>query len=170
MQQIFEIMPNTMKKSNRREIREKVLQVLYAYEFNGEGLTLLINEILSDVNVESDIAFAKQLINRVVANRNDLDNQIRARVENWEMERIALIDRILLRIGIAELFYFQEIPPKVSINEVIDIAKDYSTANSGKFINGILDAILSDLKKEGMLNKSGRGLIEESLPKKSNDE
>lgn len=163
-------MPNTMKKSNRREIREKVLQVLYAYEFNGEGLTHLTNEILSDVNVESDIAFAKQLINRVVANRNDLDNQIRARVENWEMERIALIDRILLRIGIAELFYFQEIPPKVSINEVIDIAKDYSTANSGKFINGILDAILSDLKKEGMLNKSGRGLIEESLPKKSNDE
>jgi N utilization substance protein B len=170
VQQIFEIMPNTMKKSNRREIREKVLQVLYAYEFNGEGLTLLTNEILSDVNVESDIAFAKQLINRVVANRNDLDNQIRTRVENWEMERIALIDRILLRIGIAELFYFQEIPPKVSINEVIDIAKDYSTANSGKFINGILDAILSDLKKEGMLNKSGRGLIEESLPKKSNDE
>jgi transcription antitermination protein NusB len=168
--QIFEIMPNTMKKSNRREIREKVLQVLYAYEFNGEGLTRLTSEILSDISLESDITFAKQLIDRVVANKNELDTQIRARVENWEMERIALIDRILLRIGIAELFYFQEIPPKVSINEVIDIAKDYSTANSGKFINGILDAILSDLKKDGTLNKSGRGLIEESLPKKSNDE
>lgn len=166
----FEILLKTMKKSNRREIREKVLQVLYAYEFNGEGLTVLTNGILSDVSTESDILFAKQLINRVVANRKELDDQIRLRVENWEMERIALIDRILLRIGMAEIFYFQEIPPKVSINEVIDIAKDYSTANSGKFINGILDAILSDLKKDGTLNKSGRGLIEESLPKKSEEE
>ncbi|PKL83405.1 MAG: transcription antitermination factor NusB [Ignavibacteriae bacterium HGW-Ignavibacteriae-3] len=156
-----------MKKSNRREIREKVLQVLYAYEFNGEGLTVLTNGILSDVSNENDINFAKQLINKVVGSRKVLDDLIRTRVENWEMERIALIDRILIRIGIAELYFFPEIPPKVSINEVIDIAKDYSTANSGKFINGILDAILSDLKKEGTLNKSGRGLIEESLPKKS---
>ncbi len=159
-----------MKKSNRREIREKVLQVLYAYEFNGEGLTLLTNGILADVTAENDINFAKQLIDRVVGNRKELDERIKERVENWEMERIALIDRILLRIGISELFYFPEIPPKVSINEVIDIAKDYSTANSSKFINGILDAILSDLKKDGKLNKSGRGLIEESLPKKSSNE
>ena len=95
---------------------------------------------------------------------------IKEKVENWEMERIALIDRILLKIGIVEILYFPEIPPKVSINEVIEIAKDYSTLNSGKFINGILDAILSEAKKEGRLNKSGRGLIEESLPKKSDED
>jgi N utilization substance protein B len=91
---------------------------------------------------------------------------IREKVNNWEMERIALIDRILLRIAIAELLYFPDIPPKVSINEAIEIAKEYSTAKSGKFINGVLDAILTDLKQSGKLNKSGRGLIEESLPKK----
>jgi len=158
-----------MKKSNRRELREKVLQVLYASEFNGEGLTSLTEGILTDVNSEIDRKFAKQLINNVVANKNLLDELIREKVENWEMERIALIDRILLKIGIAEMFYFPDIPPKVSINEVIEIAKDYSTSNSGKFINGILDAILSDLKNTGKLNKSGRGLIEESLPKKSNE-
>lgn len=156
-----------VKKSNRRELREKVLQVLYAYEFNGEGLTSLTEGILSDVASEIDRNFAKQLINQVVANQNMLDQMIRERLANWEMDRIALIDRILLKIGIAEIFYFQDIPPKVSINEVIEIAKDYSTSNSGKFINGILDAILSDLKKSGTLKKSGRGLIEESLPKKS---
>ena len=155
-----------MRKSNRRELREKVLQVLYAYVFNGEGLTNLTEGILTDVSSVSDASFAKQLINRVVANQNVLDDEIRARAANWEMERIALIDRLLLRIGITELYYFPDIPPKVSINEVIEIAKDYSTSNSGKFINGILDAILSDLKKSGKLNKSGRGLIEESLPKK----
>jgi transcription antitermination protein NusB len=159
-----------VKKSNRRELREKVLQVLYAYEFNGEGLTSLTNGILSDVTSEVDKDFARQLINHVVANQNMLDEIIRERLANWEMDRIALIDRILLKIGIAEIFYFQDIPPKVSINEVIEIAKDYSTSNSGKFINGILDAILSDLKTSGKLKKSGRGLIEESLPKKSSED
>ena len=72
-------------------------------------------------------------------------------------------------VQIAEIFFFQEIPPKVSINEVIEIAKDYSTSNSGKFINGILDAILSDLKKSGKLKKTGRGLIEESFPKTADE-
>lgn len=154
-------------KTNRRLIREKVLQVLYAYELNGEGLTVLMNGILSDIPNEAEVTFAKQLINKVAANKNILDQEIQSRVENWEMDRIALIDRLLLRMGISEIYYFPDIPPKVSINEVIEIAKDYSTSNSGKFINGILDAILSEMKESGKLNKSGRGLIDESLPKKS---
>ncbi len=158
-----------VRKSNRRELREKVLQVLYAYEFNGEGLTSLTEGILTDVSLEVDRNFAKQLINHVVANQKMLNEIIRERLANWEMDRVALIDRILLKIGIAEIFFFQEIPPKVSINEVIEIAKDYSTSNSGKFINGILDAILSDLKKSGKLKKTGRGLIEESFPKTADE-
>ena len=158
-----------VRKSNRRELREKVLQVLYAYEFNGEGLTSLTDGILTDVTSEVDRNFAKQLINHVVANQKMLNEIIKERLANWEMDRVALIDRILLKIGIAEIFFFQEIPPKVSINEVIEIAKDYSTSNSGKFINGILDAILSDLKKSGKLKKTGRGLIEESFPKTADE-
>lgn len=156
-----------MKKTNRRELREKVLQVLYAYEFNGDGLTYLTNGILTDVTQEIDLQFAKNLINRVVANKDKLDQEIKDRVANWEMERIATIDRILLRVGIAELFYFPDIPPKVSINEVIEIAKNYSTSNSGKFINGILDSLLNDLKSSGTLNKTGRGLVDQTIIKKS---
>ena len=76
-------------------------------------------------------------------------------------------DKILLKMCITEILYFPDIPPKVSINEVIDMAKEYSTSNSGKFINGILDAILSDLKKEGNLKKTGRGLIDETPSSKS---
>lgn len=159
-----------MKKSNRRVLREKALQALYAYELNGEGLTMLVDGILADLTSQADINFAKQLINKVVASTKELDEKIQERVANWEMDRIALIDRILLRIGISELLYFPDIPPKVTINEVIEIAKDYSTSNSNKFINGILDAILSELKKSGQLNKTGRGLIEESLPKKTQQE
>lgn len=155
-----------IKKSNRRLLRERALQVLYAYELNGEGLTNLTKGILSDLSVQSDIDFAKQLIDSVVADTKNLDSIIQEKVSNWEMDRIALIDRILLRIGISELMNFPDIPPKVTINEVIEIAKDYSTSNSNKFINGILDAVLSDLKNSGKLNKTGRGLIDQSLAKK----
>ncbi len=141
------------------------MQILYAYELNGEGLTNLTNGILADVESEEDRKFSESLVTKVVANKKLLDERIKERVANWEMDRIALIDKILLRIGIAELLFYPDIPPKVSINEVIEIAKEYSTSNSGKFINGILDAILNSLKDSGKLNKTGRGLIDESLPK-----
>ena len=133
---------------------------------NGSGLQMLIDGILSDIPDKNDRAFSEALVNKVIANRSELNDKIAERVANWEMDRIALIDRILLRIGIAELIYFPDIPPKVSINEVIEIAKDYSTSNSGKFINGILDAILNDLKKNGKLKKAGRGLIDQTVAKK----
>ncbi|MBM4172034.1 MAG: transcription antitermination factor NusB [Ignavibacteria bacterium] len=155
-----------MKKSNRRLLRERALQVLYAYELNGEGLTRLTDAILTDLVSEIDINFATNLINTVVANLKFLDEKIKNKVSNWEMDRIALIDRILLRIGISELYYCPDIPPKVTINEVIEIAKDYSTSNSNKFINGILDAVLLDLKNSGTLNKTGRGLIDQSFQHK----
>ena len=149
----------------RRIVREKVLQILYAFEMNKESLQLLTNGVLSDVEDKADKEFAENLVNRVLIHAKDLDIKIKERVDNWELGRIALIDRILLRIGLCELYYFPEIPPKVSINEVIEIAKEYSTAGSGKFINGILDAVLSELKESGNLNKTGRGLLEETIAK-----
>ena len=150
-------------KSKRRIVREKVLQLLYAYEMNKDAFEPLSLEIFSEITDESDREFAKELIRKVLANIDDLDKKIASRVTNWEMSRIALIDKLLLRMGICEILYFPDIPPKVSINESIEIAKDYSTAGSGKFINGILDAILAEEKNEGRLNKSGRGLVDESI-------
>ena len=152
-----------INKSKRRIVREKVLQILYAFEMNRESLQPLSLEILKDVTDETDKAFAEELIQKVLSNIEDLDKRIMQRVTNWEMNRIALIDKILLRIGICELLYFPDIPPKVSINESIEIAKNFSTAGSAKFINGILDAVLAEEKKEGKLNKTGRGLVEESI-------
>lgn len=154
------------KKHTRRTLREKVLQILYAYEMNGEGLSTLTEGIIADLEEETDKEFCRQLVNKVVANKKILDEKIGERVDNWEMNRIALIDKVLLRIGISELLYFPDIPPKVSINEVIEIAKNYSTPNSGKFINGILDTILSGLRESGTLVKSGRGLLDEAISKK----
>jgi len=149
----------------RRIVREKVLQVLYAFELNSESLQLMIDGILADLNDPVDKKFANELVNQVIIHHKELDLRIKERVDNWEMGRIALIDKILLRIGICELFYFSEIPPKVTINECIEIAKIYSTAGSGKFINGILDAILNEMKVTGKLLKTGRGLVEETISK-----
>lgn len=149
----------------RRIVREKVLQILYAYEINNENLTGLIDSILADVTEENERKFGQDLVNRVLINKKSLDDKIQKRVNNWEMGRIALIDKLLLRMAMCELLHFPDIPPKVSINEVIEIAKVFSTAGSGKFINGILDAILIEEKTAGTLNKKGRGLVEESVKK-----
>lgn len=154
----------------RRLVREKVLQFLYAYEMNKDNPDELKKHLLSDIKDEADKEFAKDLINKTIVNKKELDDRIIEKVTNWEMNRIALIDKILLRIGITELLYFPDIPPKVSINEVIEIAKIYSTSGSGKFINGILDSILNDEKAAGRLNKTGRGLVEDSISKNPHHE
>lgn len=154
----------------RRLVREKVLQFLYAYEMNKDNPEEMRKELLSEIQDETDREFADNLINRSIINKNQLDNRIIEKVTNWEMNRIALIDKILLRIGLTEILFFPDIPPKVSINEVIEIAKIYSTAGSGKFINGILDAILNDEKSAGTLNKTGRGLVDESISKTSDQD
>lgn len=149
----------------RRIVREKVLQVLYAYEINNENLHALTQSLLAEVEDENLINFGKDLINRVLIHKNEFDKKIKERVSNWEMDRIALIDRILLRMALCEILFFPDIPPKVSINEAIEIAKNFSTAGSGKFINGILDAILIEERSSGRLSKTGRGLVDETISK-----
>jgi len=153
------------KKYSRRFLREKVLQILYAFEMNGEGLQNITEGILTEVENDEDKDFCRKLTNKIVANRKELDAIIGEKISNWEVERIAVIDRLLLRMGMTEILYFPDIPPKVSINEVIEISKNYSTSNSGKFLNGILDNMLIELKTEGRLSKAGRGLLEETLKK-----
>ncbi len=146
--------------SKRREVRIKVMQVLYASEIAQEPLEKIKGDLLTDINDEDGKNFSSELIDRVSQNIPMLDEFIVKKVENWEFERIAIVDKIILRMGIAELLYFPDIPPKVSINEAIDIAKDFCTKNSGKFVNGVLDAVLDELKKDNKLNKSGRGLLD----------
>ncbi len=149
----------------RRIVREKVLQILYAYEMNDKSMEMLRDDLFSEVKEKADREFGDKLLREVIRHIPELDEKIRGKVNNWELDRIALVDKTLLRMGICELLYFEDIPPKVSINETIEIAKTYSTAGSGKFINGILDAELSELKKTGKLHKVGRGLIEGNIAK-----
>ena len=147
----------------RRIVREKVLQALYAYEISKEPISHVAEDVLSGLKKhKNDFEFARDLLTTVVQHKNELDKFINAKTANWQFDRIAVIDMLLLRIGICEFLYFPDIPPKVTINEAIEIAKIFSTEKSGQFINGILDAVLDELRTSGELKKTGRGLLTES--------
>jgi len=145
---------------SRRKLREKVLQILYAYELSNDSLDIMFDDLLQDVEDEEAKEFVKSLTLLTIKHRDEYDEMIRQVVKNWEIDRIAVIDRLLIRMATCEMLHFPEIPTKVSINEVIEIAKRYSTDQSDKFINGVLDAILKRLKQENRIQKKGRGLIE----------
>jgi transcription antitermination protein NusB len=98
--------------------------------------------------------FAMQLLKTTIERREQLQEMVKPKLRNWEAERIALLDMILLEMGICEFLYFDTIPPKVTINEYIDLAKAYSTPQSGQFVNGILDNVRKDLETSGKLHKS----------------
>ncbi len=106
------------------------------------------------------ISFARELFHHVVDDKQEFDELIKSRVANWEYDRIALIDKIIIRIAICEFVHFEDIPTKVSIDEAIELAKKFSTEQSGRFVNGIVDAVLIDLQKQNKVLKRGRGLDE----------
>ncbi|WP_290793219.1 transcription antitermination factor NusB [Flavihumibacter sp. UBA7668] len=97
--------------------------------------------------------FAKSLLNAVIDKRDITLDMIKPKLKNWDPERIATLDMILMQMGLCELLYFETIPPKVTINEYIDLAKEYSTPQSGQFVNGILDNIHKDLVRDNKLHK-----------------
>lgn len=126
----------------RREAREWALKALYAYELSGNSIQLVLEQILPVAESERHLHFLQELVQETISRRDWIDSSIKEYVEKWELDRIAVIDRMILRLAICEIFFFPDIPPKVTINEAIEIAKKYSTEKSGKFVNGVLDAIL----------------------------
>lgn len=106
-----------------------------------------------------DEEFVLELFRKVMLNHTNFEKEISDKTPNWEIERIADIDMILMKMAICEFLNFSSIPVRVTINEYIEIAKDYSTNKSSYFINGVLDKISKDLFKEKRLVKIGRGLL-----------
>ncbi len=107
---------------------------------------------------EDDKNFVRQLFVKTIVNNPEYEAAISERTRNWEIERIALMDIIILKMALAELVNFPNIPVKVSINEYIDISKEFSTPKSKQFVNGVLDKLALDYKEQGKIVKSGRGL------------
>lgn len=145
----------------RRKARELALQVLYGREISNNPIDMALEYVSQEAGGDEEIAgFAKDLILKTLKNQDALDENVAAVVEHWEFERIALIDRLILRIALCELLHFEIIPPKVTINEAIELAKEYSTAQSGRFVNGILDSLFKKLSTENKIKKRGRGLVQ----------
>jgi len=157
----------------RREARERAVQFLFQYDLNPpENLDAALAQFWDSqrnaaIAEEKGAAtwgqpvelppptadeaatrlFAEPLIRGVVEHRDQLDEQIRKYAKNWELHRIAAVDRNILRLAIYEMLHREDIPPVVSINEAVDIAKKFSTQDSGKFVNGILDKVKSELMR-----------------------
>lgn len=179
-------------KGSRRLAREKVLQILNAFEVSDTPWPQLfphifgrkfnfddenqhakkspkaeettgkylkpdeIYELEADIPinwVEDDVRFATRLIELAVENRSYYDSVIEQHAKNWDVDRLATIDKILIYMAATELIHFPDIPVRVTMNEVIDIAKKYSTDKSGVFLNGLLEAFINILREKNTLNK-----------------
>ena len=147
--------------SGLRRAREFALQACYAHELSGNPPEQIVGEVINTQDEAGAVLeFAAALFRRTVAENSFFDMLIRRKAVNWEFNRIAIMDKLILRLALSEFLYFPDIPPKVTIDEAIEIAKKFSTEKSGRFVNGILDAVLIDLRQEGRLQKKGRGLSE----------
>jgi transcription antitermination protein NusB len=133
--------------SNWDDDGEMVVQLLCGY-LQKPG-SLHFNQMLS----ADKAGFAKSLLEAVLEKSEHLQTLIIPKLKNWDPERIAQLDMIMMKMGVAEFLYFETIPPKVTINEYIDLAKEYSTQQSGQFVNGILDNIHKDLVQQGKMEK-----------------
>jgi N utilization substance protein B len=133
--------------SNWDDDGELIVQLLMAY-IQKPGIYDFKNLMTPDKQ-----AFAKNLLQTVLDKEEHLQSLIIPKLKNWDAERIALLDMVLMKMGVAEFLYFETIPPKVTINEYIDLAKDYSTQQSGQFVNGILDNIHKELVQQGKMQK-----------------
>jgi N utilization substance protein B len=107
-----------------------------------------------------DKSFMIELFRKTILNNQNYEKLIGEKTQNWEIERIAMMDVLLMKMAIAEILNFSNIPTKVSLNEYIELSKNYSTPKSRIFVNGILDKLLADFKEKGELKKTGRGLME----------
>ena len=132
----------------RRKAREATMQALYALEINN-GYPQDVLELCDDSfnNSENDI-YTRELFNCVVEKQSWADDLISQCLENWEYGRVAILDKILLRMGVSEIYHIDDVPPKVSISEMVEIAKVYSTEESSSFVNGILDTIYKNYSEK----------------------
>ncbi len=133
--------------SHRRKAREVALKVLYSLDVINQDVERTIGLFWANFDAPDDArAFSSLLIEGTWQKRDYLDELISRHSENWSLSRMARVDRNILRMAVYELLFCNDIPPKVTLNEAIDLGKIYGSENSGSFINGILDALYADMR------------------------
>lgn len=132
--------------------------VLNFLKIVSEKATFKLKKLTEAIEEENEFAF--KLFEFTIANKAMLDEEIKPLLTNWDPERLAFTDSIIMRMALAEFLFFHEVPVKVTINEYLEIAKTYSTPKSSEFINGVLDKLLKELRESNRLLKTGKGVIE----------
>lgn len=185
--EIFPLSKEKSIKGSRRLLREKIIQILTAFEVSETPWTTNFNHIFfRDFNfgdneekseklltqdevteIESDtpiiwdpdeVEYAKMIIENAIVLGQSIEEKLKDIVSNWEIDRIAIIDKVIIQLAVAEFVMSPEVPVKVTLNEAIELAKKYSTSKSSVFINGILDKFIVTLNEENAIHKTGKGL------------
>ena len=138
-----------LKPRQKRQARIITLQAIYAREMQGSDLDDTCNFMMDTEKPPSEdvIKYGKQLSNLIFMHAVEIDKLIVSRSKNWDFDRITIIDKLILRMALTEMVYVDEVPPKVSIAEGVEIAKQFSTEDSSSFINGILDSVYNEIIK-----------------------
>ena len=138
-----------LKPRQKRQARIITLQAIYARELQGSDLDDTCNFMIDAKKPPSQnvIKYGKQLSNLIFMHTEEIDKLIISRSKNWDFDRITLIDKLILRMALTEMVYVNDVPPKVSITEGVEIAKQFSTEDSSGFINGILDSVYNEIIK-----------------------
>ncbi|KPK29525.1 MAG: hypothetical protein AMK69_06335 [Nitrospira bacterium SG8_3] len=140
---------------SRRRARELAIKVLFHLEFTPGTPEDVFQLICENFGASKSIrSFSKELVLGVCAKREELDRLISGASEHWRLERMSRVDKTILRLGAFEILVMKDIPPKVSIDEAVELGKMYGTEDSGSFINGVLDNIYNNLKQEDALQKN----------------
>lgn len=145
-------------EENKPIVRSLVTRSIRDIEKNTQSKDISLPDFSN--NWEEDREFFEKILEETVQRDKELSDMIAAKTKNWEIDRIAGTDQIILKMALAEMLNFRNIPVKVTINEYIELSKNYSTPKSKQFVNGILDVVSSELKTSGKLKKSGRGLLD----------
>lgn len=138
------------KVTGRRQAREWAVQFLFQTEFNPEHLEQALTDFWNDEEkkpADRDRSYVEEVVRGVIEKRRELDRTISKYTDNWDVDRLGVLDRTVLRVATYEMLFRGDIPPIVSINEAVEIAKAYSGRDSGRFVNGVLDRIQKELDR-----------------------
>ena len=138
------------KVTGRRQAREWAVQFLFQTEFNPDDLERALTDFWNDEEkkpVDRDRTYVNEVVRGVIEKQREIDRTISKYTQNWDVDRLGVLDRIVLRVATYEMLFRGDIPPVVSINEAVEIAKAYSGKDSGRFVNGVLDRIQKELDR-----------------------
>ncbi len=147
--------------TQRRLARESAVEVLYRLDLVADEPEAVIQEICVRKNPSEEAeSYLRRLVRTVENHRNEIDRVLKKHLKRWRLERLTFIDRAILRMGCAEILFFDDVPPKVAINEAVDIAKKFGDDNAGKFVNGVLDGVFKDCFNRQMGGDDGSRGVE----------